>query len=208
MKVVFDLGGVVFHWNPAQLLRTVLPHRAPDEMHARSWAQALFQGFDPEGDWSQFDLGALEPDALARRMAARTGLSTTEVDAVIEAVVPHLAPMTDTLELIDDLRHDGHRLYYLSNMPRPYADELERRHTFLKNFDDGVFSARLGQIKPHAAIFETARARFGLTDGPPVFIDDAPRNIEAARQLGWQTVLFTSAADTRQALKSLGLLQD
>jgi len=206
MKVVFDLGGVVFHWNPAQLLQAVLPHRAPDEAHGRSWAQALFQGFDPEGDWSQFDLGALEPDALARRMAARTGLPTTEVEAVIEAVVPHLAPMTDTLELIDDLRHAGHRLYYLSNMPRPYADELERRHAFLQNFDDGVFSARLGQIKPHAAIFETARSRFGLTEEPPVFIDDAPRNIEAARGLGWQAVLFTSATDTRQALKSLGLL--
>ena len=74
MKFVFDFGGVVFNWKPLVLLQQVLPHHAVDEASARDCAAAIFQGFHPTSDWALFDQGGIEPEALAHRIATRTGL--------------------------------------------------------------------------------------------------------------------------------------
>lgn len=202
MKVVFDLGGVVFNWQPLRLLQQVLPQRAQDEAGAQHWAQAIFQGFHPSSDWAMFDQGGIAPAALAQRIAQRTGLHADEVSAVIAAIPPHLLPDAGTVALMDELRQQGHSLYYLSNMPAAYADELERSHGFFDWFEDGIFSARVGQIKPNADIFQTAVQRFATQGEPTLFIDDVQHNIDAAHahSQGWQGVRFETAQQVRAAL--------
>jgi HAD superfamily hydrolase (TIGR01509 family) len=203
MKFVFDFGGVVFNWKPLVLLQQVLPHRAVDEASARDCAAAIFQGFHPTSDWALFDQGGIEPEALAHRIATRTGLSPDEVRTVIEAIPPHLVPDAGTVALMDELRGQGHQIYFLSNMPAGYADELERSHHFFDWFEDGIFSARIGQIKPNADIFETAVRQFATAGVPTVFIDDVQHNIDAARHHGWQGIRFESAQQVRAALSPL-----
>lgn len=206
MKFVFDFGGVVFNWKPLVLLQQVLPHRAVNEASARDCAAAIFQGFHPTSDWALFDQGGIEPEALAHRIATRTGLSPDEVRTVIEAIPPHLVPDAGTVALMDELRGQGHQIYYLSNMPAGYADELERSHHFFDWFVDGIFSARVGQIKPNADIFETAVRQFATAGVPTVFIDDVQHNIDAARYHGWQGIRFESAQQVRAALSPLLLV--
>jgi beta-phosphoglucomutase-like phosphatase (HAD superfamily) len=75
-------------------------------------------------------------------------------------------------------------MFYLSNMPHPYADHLERANAFVADFLDGIFSARVGLMKPNAAIFELAEQRFGLVPADTLFIDDHAGNVEAARARG------------------------
>lgn len=200
MKFVFDFGGVVFNWKPLVLLQQVLPHHAVDEASARDCAAAIFQGFHPTSDWALFDQGGIEPEDLAHRIATRTGLTPDEVRTVIAAIPPHLVPDAGTVALIDELRGQGHQIYYLSNMPAGYADELERSHHFFDWFEDGIFSARVGQIKPNADIFETAVRQFATAGVPTVFIDDVQHNIDAARHHGWQGIRFESAQQVRAAL--------
>lgn len=200
MKFVFDFGGVVFNWKPLVLLQQVLPHRAADEAGARDCAAAIFQSFHPGSDWALFDQGSIEPEALAHRIAIRTGLDPDEVRTVIAAIPPHLVPDAGTVTLMDELRGQGHQIYYLSNMPAGYADELERSHHFFNWFEDGIFSARVGQIKPNADIFETAVRQFATAGVPTVFIDDVQHNIDAARHHGWQGIRFESAQQVRAAL--------
>ena len=203
MKFVFDFGGVVFNWKPLVLLQQVLPHRAVDEASARDCAAAIFQGFHPTSDWALFDQGGIEPEDLAHRIATRTGLAPDEVRTVIAAIPPHLVPDAGTVALMDELRGQGHQIYYLSNMPADYADELERSHHFFNWFEDGIFSARVGQIKPNANIFETAVRQFATAGVPTVFIDDVQHNIDAARPHGWQGIRFESAQQVRAALSPL-----
>lgn len=204
--VVFDLGGVVFNWQPMALLQQVLPQHAPDEAHAGALAGRLFEDFHPQSDWAQFDLGTVEPDDLARRIAHRTGLTAQEVLAVIHAIPVHLVPKAATVTLIQALHERAVPMYYLSNMPAPYADRLEASHGFFSCFRDGIFSARVGQIKPERPIFENANARFGVQGPTTLFIDDVRHNIEAAEAHGWSGLHFQSAAQCRSSLESLGLI--
>ncbi len=205
-RVVFDLGGVVLNWQPRQALRQLLPHRIETDAQARHWVGEIFQSFDPDCDWAQFDRGRIEPSALADRIAQRTGLTQQEMLSVIEGIVPLLTPMTGTLALVEALHARGMPLFYLSNMPASYAQELVGRNPFFGCFADGIFSAHVQQIKPEAGIYATANARFGADGADTLFIDDTLANIDAARAHGWQALHFQDPDACRQHLLALGLL--
>ncbi|URI10674.1 HAD family phosphatase [Aquincola tertiaricarbonis] len=202
--VVWDFGAVLFRWRPRVLLAASLPSRVKDDISAAHWHEQFFQSFG--GDWAEFDRGTVEVDDLAGRIARRTGLTEAEALAVIEAVPHELQPLVDTVGLVHALHERGVRQFYLSNMPAPYADHLEREYAFVRDFEDGLFSGRVQLIKPDAAIFALAEQRFGLVPERTVFIDDHPKNVEAARARGWQAVLATQHAAIHQGLDELGLL--
>lgn len=204
MRIVFDFAGVLFRWRPQRLLQRMLPQQASDAAAAQRLADAIFQG--DGGDWADFDRGLVEPDALAGRLARRTGLTREQVRAVIDAVPAELQPMPDTVALLRRMHAQGRRLHFLSNMPAPYADHLQREHAFLRCFESGVISARVRQIKPEAAIFATAARRFGAAPAELLFIDDVPANVQAARVAGWQALQFVDAADCETRLRAVGVI--
>ena len=205
MQLVFDMAGVLLHWQPHALLQRALASLALDEAGARAWVPRFFEGFG--GDWGEFDRGGLEPAELAGRIARRTGLRLAEVEAVIAGVPELLVPMSDSLALLQRLRRGGRRLHYLSNMPAPYADALEAAHAHLfAHFDGGFFSGRVRMIKPEREIFDHAAWHFGLEPAATLFIDDALPNVIAAREAGWQALQFVDAARCERELAALGLL--
>lgn len=202
MRIVFDWAGVLFHWQPHRLVQRELLRHALDEAAAKDWAQDIFQGYG--GDWADFDRGIVEVSALVARIAARTGLSEPEVRRVVEAVPAELQPMPDTVALLRRLHAQGRRLHYLSNMPAPYAEHLERTYDFLGCFESGVVSARVRQIKPEPGIFDTAARLFGAAPSELLFIDDVPVNVQAARAAGWQALHFVDAMDCEVQLRAGG----
>lgn len=204
--VVFDFGGVLFNWQPARLIQSVLPHHAASDDEALALAGRVFQSFVPGSDWSEFDRGALSGEEVCARISLRTGLPLQDVHALMEAIPPHLAPLAGTVDWLTRLSQAGERLHFLSNMPRPYADYLTREHAFLGLFHSGVFSCDVGQIKPNADIFETASSRFEARPDEIVFIDDNHHNVEAALALGWRAVRFIDAAQCQAELAERGWL--
>ncbi|MCM5678596.1 HAD family phosphatase [Schlegelella sp. S2-27] len=204
MNVIFDFGGVVFRWRPAVLLAQCLPaHTATPEALARL-VDGFFQNYG--GDWGEFDRGTIEAPALAQRIAHRLKLQVHEVAAVIDAIPAELQAIETSVELMRRVKAAGHRLFYLSNMPVPYAAHLETHHAFFEWFDGGVFSSRVQLIKPDPAIFHHALRVFGSTPDEAVFLDDHRVNVETARGLGIRTVHFADAAQAQGELEALGVL--
>lgn len=204
MKIVFDFAGVLFSWHPPSLLKRELPQRATDDASAAHWAGLIFQGYG--GDWAEFDRGTVSPAALTERIARRTGLAPADVQRVVDGVAAELQPISATVALLGQLHAAGRELYFLSNMPAPYADHLQAINPFVGWFRDGVFSARVGLIKPEPAIFELAARRFAAKPGELLFFDDHAPNVDAARKAGWNAHLFTHADGCAAELRSLGLL--
>ena len=202
MHFVFDFGRVLFNWQPEALLQRVLPQRVLDEASAAHWVAQVFQSYG--GDWGEFDRGTVEPGDLVQRISGRTGLTPAEVQAVVDAVPASLQPIPASVDLLQRLQQPGRPMFYLSNMPAPYADHLEREHAFVRAFSDGVFSARVKLIKPDPAIFRMASQRFGVAPAELVFLDDHPANVAAARAAGWQALLFSDAAQAEQDLRASG----
>jgi putative hydrolase of the HAD superfamily len=201
-RIVFDFGGVLFRWQPPQLLRSLLPQHAVDAASAQRLAESIFQGYGD--DWAEFDRGVLEVPELVQRIAARTGLPSPAVQAVVNAVPAELQPAACTVALLQRLHARGRALHFLSNMPRPYAEHLQREHPFLRCFASGVFSAHVGLVKPEPAIFAVAAQHFGAEPSQLLLIDDVAENVEAARDAGWQALQFVDTMDCEARLRAGG----
>ena len=205
MKIVFDFGGVLVNWHPVAMLQREIPHVAHSTAEAVHWAAQIFQGYT--GDWGEFDRGALQIPELVQRIVGRTGLAAADVQAVVDGVPRELQPIPESVALLHELHAAGHELYFLSNMPAPYADHLQGSNDFMSCFTDGVFSGRVGHNKPEKAIFELAAKRFGAAHAHDLlFLDDHLPNVQAAQGLGWQALQFTSAAQARALLHERALV--
>lgn len=206
VNIVFDFGGVLFDWQPHGLIARLLPKWAATLPDAQASVDEFFGGFG--GDWREFDRGTLTHESLAERIAARTGLTLSEVVGVIDAVPHELRPMPGMVpQLLHRLQARGHALYFLSNMPAAYADHLEAHHDFLAMFRAGVFSARVQRVKPEAEVFDYALQVFGTDASDTLLIDDLQANTDAARAAGWKALRFYDAAQCKADLVRLGVLQ-
>jgi len=121
---------------------------------------------------------------------------TTVVLLVTDPFEPVISD-PESIELLDQLRArreggEDVRLYYLSNMPVPYARALERRLPFFQWFDGGVFSGDVKLVKPNSEIYELLAWRHGFDPAQTLFIDDTAANVEAARALGWRAIHCTA----------------
>ena len=200
--LVFDFGRVVFRWRPEVLVAETLPHRAGDPETTKHWTSHIFQAY--EGDWQHFDRGTVETPELARRIAARTGLTEDEVLAVIAACPVELEPLPDTVDWLHRLHAQGKPLHFLSNMPEPCALHFERTHDFMQMFESGVFSSRVRMVKPKPEIFTHAAEVYGRVPEALLLIDDHLPNIVAARAAGWQAVHFVDVPQAEAEVAALG----
>ena len=70
-------------------------------------------------------------------------------------------------------------------------------------FDVIIFSAEEKLRKPEPEIYLRALTRLKLSPKEAIFVDDMPYNVEAARRLGMQAILFTDSATVIQAIRQL-----
>jgi putative hydrolase of the HAD superfamily len=201
MNVVFDFGAVLFTWRPLEIVAEYFPECANSPSEAGHLAHAIF-GHE---DWHQFDAGTVTQEAVVQRTAVRLGLAPAVLAAMVEGIAIRLMPMADTVVLLTELHAKGVPLYYLSNMPVPYARALEKQHGFLRCFAGGIFSGDVNLIKPNAAIFQLLQTRYALEPAQTVFIDDMLGNVQAAQALGWKGIHFESAAQVAAQLQALNL---
>lgn len=204
MNLVFDFGGVLLRWQPTAFMPRLLPAHATDPASTPQLIADFFEGF--EGDWGLFDAGQLDAAELAPRIARRTGIAHVDVQRTIAAVADELQPVPETVAIVEALRARGHRLWFLSNMPAPYARAIDAAHPIGAWFEGGIYSARVGLRKPDPALFRLLAGRYDLEPAATLFIDDAAKNIEAAGALGWQTLHFRDPVQCGAELTRRGLL--
>lgn len=204
-NIVFDFGAVLFTWRPELLVRAFFSDQAASPQAALQLAQAIFH----HPDWQAFDRGTVQLQSVIERTASRLNLPHQAMHSLMSAIAQHLAPIPETVALLARLhqrreRHGDLRLYFLSNMPEPYARVLEQRHPFLAWFDGGVFSGDVKLIKPQPEIYQLLETRYALDPETTVLVDDLLANVEAARGRGWRGIHFESAAQLEPQLQGHG----
>jgi len=197
--VVFDLGGVLIDWNPRYLYRKLLP----DDPERIEW----FLDNVCNDAWNlEQDAGRPFADAVALLCG-----SHPEHEALIRAYDARWeemlkGPIPESVAILDELRRARRRLYALTNWSAEKFPVARQRFDFLGWFDDIVVSGEIGLRKPHPEIFHHLLERIALPASRTFFVDDSRHNIEAARALGLDAVLFTTPAALRADLQARGLL--
>jgi epoxide hydrolase-like predicted phosphatase len=191
--VIFDLGGV--------LVRTEYPQAR------RELARKLGQDLETldrliwgREDWELAQIGAITYDEYWNRIAADLGLTTPEeLSDFRREYFSGDRVNQELVALIKNLRKD-YKIGLLSNAPDRLDVWLEEHWGIKGLFDAIVYSAKVGMAKPDPAIYHLILDRLDVSPSEALFIDDYPRNVNAALELGLNAIRFTS---TRALLDEL-----
>ena len=195
MNIVFDLGGVVFNWQPDKLIRGIFD----DEETRKIVNSEILE----HPDWLELDRGTLPFRDAVVRGADRTGLPNTDIERLLNEVPRSLTPIHETIDLIRSMVSPDHRLFVLSNMHLASIAYLEKEHDIWDMFDGTVISCRIQKIKPEIGIYEYLLNEYQLVASETVFIDDMSENLAAARSIGIQTIKFLTSSQCRRDLTEL-----
>lgn len=86
----------------------------------------------------------------------------------------------------------NYKLALITNDLSEWSHYLRDKHRLNEHFEVIAVSGDLKMKKPDARIFQHTLEKLGCTASDCVYIDDRRRNLEAARELGMDTVLFNS----------------
>ena len=195
--VVFDLGNVLFSFNPRWLYRKLLPDEAGID---RFFSETGFDAWN-----ARMDAGLSFAEGIAAQSARfpqYRPLFAAFFERWSEAVG---SAIPESLELLQTLRKNGIRTYALTNFSSENYPLVARRFPFLNDFDGSIISGHEGVCKPDPAIYALLLERYSITPERAVFIDDKLENIEAARRLGMHGIHFTDPQALPPALRALGL---
>jgi putative hydrolase of the HAD superfamily len=103
------------------------------------------------------------------------------------------------------LKERGLLTAILSNMGDSVLDNMKREFDWLDRFDVLVWSYQLGMVKPDPAIYLHLLSELGTRPEETLFLDDKLANVEAARALGMQSLVFSTVERLRQDLIASGL---
>jgi putative hydrolase of the HAD superfamily len=195
-NVIFDFGGVLVRWKPREIIEGFYVDES-----VRALIGSAILG---HADWTEMDRGTLDEVTATRRFSERAGRPLGEVSAFLQHVRESLTLVPETVTLIQDLAGRGIPIYGLSNMAPETFAWLRERYDVWNTFKGIVISGHIRMIKPDPEIFEYISEQHGLAPAETVFIDDHEPNVEAARRLGFHTILFETpqqcAADLTRIL--------
>jgi putative hydrolase of the HAD superfamily len=111
----------------------------------------------------------------------------------------------EMFNLIDELKRREIVVGLLSNIGKVSAHTINQ-FGYYSSFDHCLLSCEMGVEKPNPRAYQILVEKIGIPPSDIVFFDDLPRNIDAAKKVGLDAVLFESAEQVREVLKQKRLL--
>jgi HAD superfamily hydrolase (TIGR01509 family) len=133
-------------------------------------------------DYVEASLGRMDTKAFWRRMGVDPSLE--------DAYLAGHRLIEGTLEALPQLKQRHGPLACLSNDIASWSFKLRQRFDLESWIDHWFISGDLGLRKPSAEIYRLAADRLGARPQDVVFVDDRPRNLDAAKAVGFSTVLL------------------
>ncbi len=193
--VIFDCGKVFLH-DPA--LEITLEDIAsscqlPYELTANVVMQLL----------PDFQTGKCGEEEFWERFRERTGLAALPEgyhDFWTRKYLELSRVDYGVLSLVEELQHLGYKTPVLSNTIPPHVRVNRKRNIFYL-FGPEIFSCEVGCKKPEPEIYHLALERTGVAAAEALFIDDMPRYVAAAQEVGIDGILFQDVQQVRRELQ-------
>jgi putative hydrolase of the HAD superfamily len=196
--ILFDVGGVLLtngwdHEERAAVLAYFSVDRAAyEERHAPAndaWEKGLITADEFLEQTVFFEPRPFTPAEFLARMKAQS------------KVLPHGA-----LRILGDLRASHKiQLAILNNEARELNDDRIERFLLREYFSAFFSSCYLGLRKPGAEIYTKALKITQREPAETILIDDRGLNLECARELGMNTILFRNVSQLQEDLNRFGV---
>lgn len=189
--IIFDLGGVILDidYNLTKTAFEKLGATHFDKMYSQAEADHLF---------ARLETGDVKPGEFYAEFnkSSDLNLSPGQISGAWNAML--LTFREESLDFLERIKNN-YRLFLLSNTNEIHYEVFkqiyhsnERSFAFEDYFEKAYYSFDMGKRKPDADIFEVVLQENNLNPLTVLFIDDSIQNIEAAKQLGIQTIHLTA----------------
>ena len=188
---IFDFGNVLARFYPEELTEMYIKDKAAVKLVSEIVFDRLY--------WDRLDDGTITDEEVKREVCRR--LPQEYHKAACEVYDGWLFlkhPVEGMQKLVRDVKRQGGKLYLLSNISIGFAENYHKNKwvsELLSLFDGLVFSGPLGIVKPDRRIFEYLINEYKLNREECIFIDDSPKNIAGAENVGIKGYLFDGDAD-------------
>lgn len=169
--ILFDFFGVL----STPVYKVIIEKYIPADEHA-TWMKKL----------DVIDIGDMSEAELVSEIATHAGVTPEQIWADV-AVTPRVN--TVLFDYIEQELKGKYKIGILTNIPRSLLLRIIPEKMEL--FDVVLISSELRLIKPSREIFEVAVVRSGCLPQEIVFVDDRLENIEMARVVGLQGIVYT-----------------
>ncbi|MBS5874954.1 MAG: HAD family phosphatase [Prevotella sp.] len=201
-NIVFDLGGVIMTLDPAEALRRFKALGLSD-------AERYLDAYTQSGIFGNLEEGKITAEDFRSKLSSLTGHELT-FDECKHAWLGYRKDVPQrNLDLLKELRAKGYRLILLSNtnpfmMDWALSCEFDGKGSSLNDYFDALYlSYRLGIMKPAPDFFRQVLDNENILPEETLFVDDGPRNVEAAGKLGFMTMCPDNGSDWTGELRSL-----
>lgn len=196
-NIIFDFGNVLVEYNIKEFM---LNKGMSQEMIKRILKASIMGPY-----WDEFDRGAItEEEAIAGFLSLDPDIEK-ELHTVFDNITGMLTKRDFAIPWVKELKAAGYNVYYLSNYSKKAFDECADSIGFIEFMDGGIMSHRELVVKPNPEIYKRLIERYELIPEECVFIDDTEKNVDVARALGMQGIVFTTQEAAVSELKDMGV---
>ncbi len=180
---IFDIGGVLVRVNPSPAIQKLSKRlKISEQQIQRAMTKELLHTYEK---------GHLSSNQFYEQLLINYGSSENiSLETFKNYWEEMLFPNKDSIAFLKRARHDF-PIWLLSNTNDFHYDILHKKFAFMKWVNGGTYSFIEGCMKPEALIYEQAIRKSGLRPEQLLFIDDLEGNIQAAHDLGLNTIHFT-----------------
>jgi 2-haloacid dehalogenase len=196
---VFDVGNVLYGWDPHSFLARQVPEdegrlRFIEDIGLWDWHDSLDGG-------RAFDEAAAD---LSGKFPEYANLISAWGERFGETISD---PVPGVHEIVRELGARGVPLFGITNFSADFWKPFRAKEdAFFSLFRDILVSGEEKLLKPDPAIYYRALDRFRVQPHEALFIDDRAINVEGAEAVGMKAHLFTDAEGLRVRLVEEGLL--
>lgn len=196
--IIFDMGNVLINFRWRQFYADMgLTGERFDRMANATVLNPI---------WNEFDRGDYTDEMMLEGFIKNDPGMEPEIRVMMgERFTEFLEKFDYTDEWIDYYKSRGYKIYILSNFSRKAFVDCSEKLDYVQKADGAVISYKVGLIKPDPAIYRLLLDTYDINPQEAVFIDDNKENIEAAKQFGLSTILFTSREEADKQLQKLGV---
>lgn len=198
-NIIFDLGGVIMTLDHPEAVRRFKALGLAD-------AEQQLDAYTQTGIFGDLEHGKITAEDFMREISKQVGHEVS-YEACRHAWLGYCKEVpARNLQLLQELRSKGYRVILLSNtnpfmMSWVMSDEFDGKGHPLSYYMDACYcSYQLGVMKPDETFFRKVLMSEQILPSETLFVDDGPRNVAAASQIGITTFCPENGADWTQEI--------